>query len=125
MVEKHLLCGEGLNRTFAVMPGLSNSSLLSIRTTASYVTTFWTTVGALRTWVHSTPETARRKSIDSKGHFLALGHIANVGFIDIVCNLHFGEVVSNDETRSAPEVRRQTVWPTSTLREMTMPSTGE
>src|SRR5262249_8768959 len=74
--------------------------------------------------VHSAYETAGRKSVDGKSHLLTLGDVPHIGFIDVgmpsILERSLAMVNKVGAWREAA-----TVCPTSTLREMTMPSTGE
>ena len=75
-------------------------------TTTSYVTTFWTTWGALRIWTispvkiwpgnESTVNDARQADLDA----------ADVGLVDVGVDLHLGQVLRDREQRGGLQAGR-------------------
>ena len=89
------------------------------------MTTFCTLVAALRICANVAVEALARERVDGERRVHAVLEPADVGLGDVGVDLHLAQVLGDREERPAPGSEAATVWPTSTLREMTMPSIGE
>ena len=109
--------------TLAVMPGTSLPEGFATATTTVYVTTFWTTCAALRICVtvpvNVSPGNASTVKVARSSSLMRPMSASSTLVSTCICVRSWAIVKSTGACRLAA-----TVWPTSTWRETTTPSTG-
>ena len=82
-------------------------------------------VGALRTWRTMPSNVLPGNASTVNVAFIAVREPADVGLADRGVDLHAREILGDREQHRRADSDAATVWPTSTARDSTTPSTGE